>query len=78
MAAEESKKASRSWSNYVAVMFLVVSFSVSLWRVYEVQQVEQADDVATIRVVHWQLEAGFREAFDVIAHRFEKAYFVET
>ena len=78
MAAEESKKESRSWSNYVAVMFLVVSFSVSLWRVYEVQQVEQATDGATIRVVHWQLEAGFREAFDVIAHRFEKAYFAET
>ena len=77
MAAEreESKFNWSSLSNYVAVVVLVVSFSVSLWRVYQVQQVEQSDEVATIRVVHWQLEAGFREAFDDIARRFEKVYF---
>jgi raffinose/stachyose/melibiose transport system substrate-binding protein len=80
MAAEreESKFNWSSLSNYVAVVVLVVSFSVSLWRVYQVQQVEQSDEVATIRVVHWQLEAGFREAFDDIARRFEKVYFAET
>ena len=57
MAAEreESKFNWSSLSNYVAVVVLVVSFSVSLWRVYQVQQVEQSDEVATIRVVHWQL-----------------------
>ncbi len=65
-------------SNYVAVVVLVVSFSVSLWRVYTVQEVELSDDVDTIRVVHWQLEAGFREAFDDIARRFEQVYFEET
>jgi raffinose/stachyose/melibiose transport system substrate-binding protein len=78
MAAESAGQGSRSWSNYVAVVVLVVSFSVSLWRVYEVQEVEQAEGVATIRVVHWQLEAGFREAFADIARRFEKVYLEET
>ena len=78
MAAESEERGGRSWSNYVAVVVLVVSFSVSLWRVYQVQQVEQDKDVATIRVVHWQLEAGFREAFDDIARRFEKVYLEET
>ena len=70
MSAEQAG-ASRAWSNYIAVAVLAVSFSVSLWRVWEVQKVEQADAVATIRVVHWRLEAGFREAFDDIARRFE-------
>ena len=67
--SEEHAGESRAWSNYVAVVVLAVCFSVSLWRVWEVQKVEQADAVATIRVVHWQLEAGFREAFDDIARR---------
>ena len=76
--SEEQAGASRAWSNYIAMAVLAVSFSVSLWRVWEVQKVEQADAVATIRVVHWQLEAGFREAFDDIARRFEKVYNEET
>ena len=76
--SEEQAGARRAWSNYIAVAVLAVSFSVSLWRVWEVQKIEQADAVATIRVVHWQLEAGFREAFDDIARRFEKVYNEET
>ena len=58
-----------SWSNIsnlIAAAVLVVSFSVSLWRVYKVQEVETESGVSTIRVVHWQLEAGFREALDEI------------
>ncbi|MGY8823549.1 MAG: ABC transporter substrate-binding protein [Candidatus Latescibacterota bacterium] len=80
-AAEEKTGRRINWSslsNYVAVIFLIISFSVSLWRVYRVQEVEQAEGVATIRVVHWQLEAGFREAFDDIARRFEKVYLEEA
>ena len=78
MDAEEKTRAESGlfdWSrlsNYVAIVVLVISFSVSLWRVYRVQEVEQSDQGATIRVVHWQLEAGFREAFDDIARRFER------
>ena len=84
MDAEEKTRAESGlfdWSrlsNYVAIVVLVISFSVSLWRVYRVQEVEQSDQVATIRVVHWQLEAGFREAFDDIARRFERVYLEET
>ncbi|MDB4698564.1 extracellular solute-binding protein [Candidatus Latescibacteria bacterium] len=78
MADKGQKRDFGAWSSYVAIVVLVISFSVSLWRVYQVQEVEQADGVATIRVVHWQLEAGFREAFDDIARRFEKAYLAET
>ena len=35
-------------------------------------------DTPVLRVTHWQLEAGFREAFDDIARRFEKTYQAET
>jgi len=78
MASEGPRKESRSWSNYLAVAVLAGSFAVSLWRVHEVQELDQAEGVATIRVVHWQLEAGFREAFDDISGRFEKVYLEET
>ena len=70
-----------SWgniSNLIAAAVLVVSFSVSLWRVYKVQEVETESGVSTIRVVHWQLEAGFREALDEIARSFERVYLEET
>ena len=65
-------------SNLIAAAVLVVSFSVSLWRVYKVQEVETESGVSTIRVVHWQLEAGFREALDEIARSFERVYLEET
>ena len=70
-----------SWgniSNLTAAVVLVVSFSVSLWRVYKVQEVETQEGIAAIHVVHWQLEAGFREAFDEIARSFEGVYLEET
>ena len=70
-----------SWgniSNLTAAVVLVVSFSVSLWRVYKVQEVETQEGIAAIHVVHWQLEAGFREAFDEIARSFEEVYLEET
>ena len=70
-----------SWSsvsNFTAVFVLFISFSVSLWRVYEVQKEETQDGIVAIHVVHWQLEAGFREAFDEISRYFEEVYFEET
>ncbi len=78
MAQAKQKRDFVAWSNYLALVVLVVSFSISLWRVHKIRQVERAEGVVTLRVVHWQLEAGFREAFDDMARRFEKAYFAET
>ncbi len=76
MASEQ--RSGRGWTDYLAVVILIVSFGVSLWRVFAVRSEESDIGRATLRVVHWQLEAGFREAFDDIARRFEKVYQAET
>ena len=47
---------------YLAVVVLVFSFGMALWKVLQVRAHEQAPDTAVIRITHWQLEAGFREA----------------
>jgi raffinose/stachyose/melibiose transport system substrate-binding protein len=74
----EPGKNGLGWSNYLAITVLVVCFSVSLWRVFQVRAEADNPDVATIHVTHWQLEAGFREAFDDIARSFETAYLAES
>jgi len=78
MAAETGERGNRSWMNYLAVAVLALSFAMSLWKVWQVRVRENAPGVATIRITHWQLEAGFREALDDIARRFEKVYEEET
>lgn len=75
--ADESKTG-LGWTNYLAIGVLAVCFAVSLWRVFQVRADAENPEVATIHVTHWQLEAGFREAFDDIARRFEKVYLEES
>jgi len=78
MAVKNKDQSGRPWMNYLAIVLLVLSFGMALWKVLQVRAREQAPDTTTIRVTHWQLEAGFREAFDDIARRFEKVYLEET
>ena len=78
MAASREETGGRPWMNYLALVVLTFSFSMALWKVLQVRTQMRDPDVAIIRVVHWQLEAGFREAFDDIARRFEKVYLEET
>ena len=78
MAAEFEGKGNHPWMNYLAIVVLIFSFGMALWKVLQVRAQAQDPDIVFLRVTHWQLEAGFREAFDDIARRFEKAYLEES
>ncbi len=48
--------------NAVGVVLLVVTLGISLWRVASTERQLYAGDVAVVRVSHWQLELGYRQA----------------
>ena len=68
------------WQNYVAVAVLLTAYLTAVINVILVHRTELADTEGriVIRMTHWQLEAGVREAIDVLAREFEKDYFEET
>jgi len=64
-------------TNIVAIAVLAVCFGAAALHVYDADQHVDADAVK-LHVVHWQLEAGFREAFDAVARDFERMYEAQT
>ncbi len=75
-AAEE--QGGPGWVNLLALVVLGVCFSVSLWHVIGVDRQATSAEGVALHVVHWQLETGFREAFDEVARSFERTYEEET
>lgn len=53
--------------NLLAVFAVVGAFSWSAWHVLSHRRAESASDRITLRVGHWLLHAGMREAFDEAA-----------
>lgn len=63
------------WGKYLAVGFIIVGLSFSGWRVLRHQQEERGSSrTVVIRLAHWQLEPGVREAIDAIAHDYMKLH----
>jgi len=59
-----------------AIPFLVI-FGAFVWAAASIASrrvVETSPDVITIRIAHWQLEAGVREAFTVMAEEYRKIH----
>jgi ABC-type glycerol-3-phosphate transport system substrate-binding protein len=50
--------------NAVGAFLLVVTIGVSLWQVGRTERSLYAEDVAVVRIAHWQLEMGYRQALD--------------
>ncbi len=50
---------------------LAVAFALAAWRVLTHSGRENDPRHVTLRLAHWQLEGGIREAFDAIAHDYE-------
>lgn len=48
--------------NAVGFVLLIATLGISLWRVASTEQQLYAGDVAVVRVSHWQLELGYRQA----------------
>ncbi len=76
--AESDTKKTRSWFNLLGLSILAFSYAMAVYHMYQVRVEEFSDEVATIRIVHWQLESGVRDAVDAMARKFEKDYFKET
>lgn len=58
--------------NLVGVLLLSGAFVVSMVRVFSVHQELFDPEVITLRISHWQLEAGYREAMDDVIKRYEE------
>ncbi len=60
--------------NLFALVLLVASFFVSLGYILTRQKVEYEPGKIHIRIAHWQLELGYREALDAIIKDYEKLH----
>jgi raffinose/stachyose/melibiose transport system substrate-binding protein len=66
------------WFNAAGVGILALSYTVAIVHMFSVRRAEQDPDTVTIRITHWQLEAGVREGIDALAREFEETYRRET
>lgn len=65
------------WSrltNIVGILLLVTCFVVSAIKLITRAQRETSDKIVVIRLCHWQLETGMREAFDALAAEYQKLH----
>ena len=60
--------------NVLALTLLLTSFFVSLWYIHNRKKVEYDPSKIHLRISHWQLELGYREALDEIIKDYEKLH----
>jgi len=61
--------------NGIGIGLLAVCFAVALGRIlWPTERGSTGADVVTIRIAHWQLESGVREALDAIGREYEKLH----
>jgi len=59
---------------YLGAVILLAAMVYAVVRVGYSQWTYEAPDVTTIRLCHWQLESGFREALQVLIDEYEELY----
>lgn len=72
---------SRSWNQFKAWIgpgILVLAAIASYAKIVAARIAHSPPDTTTIRLCHWQLEPGFREAMQELMERYEKEYFERT
>ena len=76
MSQKQEKISTRPWwlnVNMIGVLLVVAAFIVSMYRVSQIgQQLSEADGTTILRVSHWQLELGYRDALDDVIKIYEK------
>lgn len=74
--SQNQEISSRPWwlsFNMIGVLLVVVAFAVSMYRVTQVgNELSEADGTTIIRISHWQLELGYRDAMDEVIKLYEK------
>ncbi len=58
----------------LGLIILIVAFGMALLRVLTLQSRETVTHKQVIKIVHWQLEAGIREAIDEIGREYSKQH----
>lgn len=58
----------------VGFALLLACFGVALVRVFHRQRADSAPGVTVVRIAHWQLESGIRDALDTLARDYERLY----
>lgn len=60
------------WTSALGVLLLLAALGVSMARVLRVQRELDDPAVTTIRLSHWQLELGYRDALQKVINEYEK------
>ncbi len=66
------------FQTYVGVAILLASIIYAMVRVAYNEATYKAPDVTTIRICHWQLEAGFRDALQELIDEYEQLHLKRT
>lgn len=72
--AKKKRKKEIAWFNYIGFGILAICYLGALWNVYKIKKDEIIDNKKVIRICHWQLELGYRDAMQSIIDKFEKKY----
>jgi raffinose/stachyose/melibiose transport system substrate-binding protein len=64
----------RPWGAYLGFGLVVISYIAALTNVFRTGQEQTWTNKKVIRICHWQLETGFREAFDWVIGEYEKIH----
>lgn len=75
-ASAEANESGRM--NYVGVALLLLAYAISVANTLRVRSIEMDASVPTIRICHWQLEHGVRDAIDTLAREYEKQFYERT
>ena len=76
MSQKQENTSTRPWwlnVNMIGVLLVGAAFIVSMYRVSQIgQQLSEADGTTILRISHWQLELGYRDALDDVIKIYEK------
>jgi ABC-type glycerol-3-phosphate transport system substrate-binding protein len=73
MAQQDPQR--RPWwktPNLLGVLLLAAAFCISLYNVFTVHEELFEKDVNILRITHWQLELGYRDALQAVIAEYEK------
>ena len=73
MSKNESSR-SGTWINYIGLALLIVSYLGAVYNTLSTKLERSGTDKKVIIISHWQLEKGFREAFDWVIAEYEKLH----
>ncbi|OGV60672.1 MAG: hypothetical protein A2X45_08890 [Lentisphaerae bacterium GWF2_50_93] len=63
-----------SFVNYIGLAILLVCYVGALWNVYKIKEDELILKKKVIRICHWQLELGIKDAVDEMINGYEKLH----